>query len=327
MNRLITPIIFVILFALLSACAANQPATAQPEPTQAVPTQVAPDPTAAPAKIEVTDSQGNTVVLEKPAERIISLAPSNTEIVFALGAGAQMVGRDTFSDFPAEALDVKDIGGGFAALDMESIVALSPDLVLAADITAPEQIQALADLGVLVVTIPNPIQIEDIFPNLLLVGKLTGRDSQAQALVASLTERLNAVDQKIASVSERPIVFYEIDGTDPKAPWTIGPGSFGDALILRAGGENAAKSLESPWGQLSLEQLLVVNPDIILLGTFTWGGVTPDQVAARAGWDGLAAVQAGKVFSFDDNLVSRPGPRIVDGLEEMAKFFHPDLFK
>ena len=282
---------------------------------------------AAEEPIIITDGLGNTVELAGPAQRIVSLAPSNTEILFAVGAGEQVVGRDSFSDYPEAAFEIADIGGGFAELDMETIISLEPDLVLAADITAPEQIQALTDVELTVFALTNPVDIEGMYANLRTVAALTGHTEATEDLIVSLEERVTAVSDKIATVEEKPLVFYEIDGTDPNAPWTTGEGTFVDTLINMAGGQNVAAVLEGSWIQISIEELIVQDPELILLGDALWGGVTPESVAAREGWGDLTAVSNNNVHPFDDNLVSRPGPRLVDGLEEMAAFLHPDLFE
>jgi iron complex transport system substrate-binding protein len=127
-------------------------------------------------------------------------------------------------------------------------------------------------------------------------------------------------------VTQRPKVFYELDSTDPNAPYTAGAGTFIDTLIGMAGGDNVGQALGSQYGQLSLEKLLVENPDVILLGDSAYGA-TPESVAGRPGWEALAAVKDQRVYPFDDNLVSRPGPRLVDGLEAIARLLHPELFK
>ena len=132
--------------------------------------------------------------------------------------------------------------------------------------------------------------------------------------------------QKIAGVAERPLVFYELDSTDVNAPYTAGPGTFIDTLISAAGGVNLGSKLSGSWVQISTEELIAQDPAIIVLGDYTWGGVTPEMVLARPGWEALSAVKNKRVFTFDDNLVSRPGPRMVDGLEAMAKLLHPELF-
>jgi iron complex transport system substrate-binding protein len=166
-----------------------------------------------------------------------------------------------------------------------------------------------------------------MYTNLETVARLTGHETETAGLVESLKARVAAVDEKILPISSRPTVFYELDATtDPTKPYTAGPGSFVDLLIARAGGINVGAELQSQWPQISLEQLVVANPAIILLGDAAYGE-TPEKVAQRSGWGTLAAVQTAQVFPFDDNLVSRPGPRLVDGLEAIAKLLHPGVFK
>jgi iron complex transport system substrate-binding protein len=276
--------------------------------------------------IELTDGLGRMVTIELPIERVISLAPSNTEIIYAVGAGDLLVGRDAFSDYPEAVLEVSDIGGGWGELDIETILTLEADLVLASGLTAPEQIQSLEDLGITVFAVPNPTDLKAMFDNLQTVALITGNEAQTENLVADLRARVAVVEEKVAGIEERPSIFYELDSTDPNAPWTSGPGTFMDTMINMAGGSNIGAVLEGAWAQINLEELIVQDPDIILLGTWLYGGITPENVAERAGWETLTAVQEGRVYAFDDNLVGRPGPRLVDGLEALAEFLHPELF-
>ncbi len=276
----------------------------------------------------ITDGSGRTVTLTLPVQRIVSIAPSNTEMLFATGAGSQVVGRDTYSDYPPEAKNTAaDIGGGFTALNMELILSKKPDVVLASPLTPPEQIADLDKAGLRVYVLPNPQSFDDLYTNLQTVGKLTGHEKEAAALADSLKARVQAVVTKVAPVSSRPVVYYELDATDPNAPYTSGPQTFVDLLIRTAGGVNFGGYLKGEWVQISVEQILARQPDMIVLGDNTYGGVTPEQVKARAGWETLNAVRQDKIFTFDDNTVSRPGPRLVDGLEAMAKLLHPGLFK
>jgi iron complex transport system substrate-binding protein len=316
----------LLIIVLLTACApANTTATsASVELTEA---PAAAPTTPAEKPVTLTDQRGQEFQFEQPVQRIVSLAPSNTEILFAVGAGNQVVGRDTYSDYPAEASAVADIGGGFGALDTETILASTPDLVLAANLTPAEQIQPLEDLGLNVFVLGNPTDLPGMYENLRTVAAMTGHLEETEILITSLEERVTVVKEKLSGVTERPLVLYEIDGTDPNAPWVPGPGTFVDTLLSMAGGNNMSASLEGTWIQVSLETIIEMNPEIIMLGDAQWGGVTPEMVEARGGWDALTAVQEGKVYPFDDNLVSRPGPRMVDGLEALAKFLHPDLFE
>lgn len=270
------------------------------------------------------DGLDRSIVLDGPAQRVVSLAPSNTEILFAVGAGAQTVGRDEFSDYPPEAASLPSVGGSMGQYSAEAIVALKPDLVLAAEINAPELVKQLEDLGLTVFYLKNPKTLEEMYGNLEIVGRLTGQD--AAPLVESLKKRVQTVDEAILPLSSRFSVFYEIDATDPAKPYTYGPGSFGDLLIERAGGYNIAHELSDPYPQMSLEQIVVANPSFILLGDSMWG-TTAEDVKARPGWESIYAVQSGQILPIDDNLISRPGPRLVDGLEALVELLRPGLLK
>ncbi len=326
----------LIIFAgLLSACAptvAPQPTTApKVEPTTApAPTAVptaAPTATAVPDQsITLIDGLKREVKLAQPAQRIISIAPSNTELLFAVGAGAQVIGREEMSDYPAEAKAIESIGSVFGKLNTEAIVALKPDLILAAEINPAEQVKTLEDLGLTVYYLSNPLDFAGLTANINIIGALTGRTAEADQLSQSIEARYKAVIDKVATASDKPTVFYEIDATDPTKPYTTGPGTFIDKLIDLAGGVNIGRALKDQFAQISSEELVKVNPDLIVLGDALYG-VTAESVAQRAGWDKLAAVKNNAVFTFDDNLASRPGPRLIDGLEAFAKLIHPELFK
>ncbi|MDH5508275.1 MAG: ABC transporter substrate-binding protein, partial [Anaerolineae bacterium] len=246
-------------------------------------------------------------------------------ILFAIGAGGQMVGRDMFSDYPPEALALADVGGSYGEMNTEAIVALQPDLVLAAEIHTPDQVQALEDLGLTVFYLANPATLEGLYENIAVVAQLAGRSAEAETLVAGLKARVTAVDEALAGVEDIPSVFYELDGSDPNAPWTAGAGTFIDTLIARAKGSNIGGVLQGSYAQFSIEQLVLQDPAVILLGDAVYG-VTPELVAGRQGWEGLSAVANGQVLAFDDNLVSRPGPRLIDGLEALAALLHPEAF-
>lgn len=322
-------LLMTLLITLLAACApqatATQSAATEAAATEAPATQAATEqPIDTP--LTLTDGLGREVTLNGSAQRIVSLAPSNTEILFAVGAGDQVVGRDEFADFPEEAKTVESVGGSMGQYSTEAILALEPDLVLAAEINPPELVKQLEDLGLTVYYLKNPLTLEEMYGNLEIVGQLTGND--VSELVDSLKARVAAVDEKIAAVTEKPVVFYEIDASDASKPFTYGPGTFGDLLITRAGGTNlsAEAGIRDPYPQISLEQIVATDPDLIVLGDSMWG-ITPEAVKARAGWENITAVQEDRIFPFDDNLVSRPGPRLVDGLEQLAKLLHPELFE
>lgn len=296
--------LITLLISVLTACSSLSPAS---------------------GNLTFTDGLGREVKLNGPAQRVVSMAPSNTEILFAIGAGNQVVGRDTLSDFPEEAKKLPDIGSTFDALNTEQIVSLEPDLVLAAEINTPEQVKQLQDLGLTVYYLKNPLTLEEMYGNLEIVAQLTGHEKEAATLIDSLKKRVAVVDEKIAPISSRPNVFYELDATDPAKPYTAGRGTFITQLIERAGGHNIAADLDG-YPQISLEQVVAADPAFIVLGDARYG-VSAETIAQRPGWENLSAVKNGKVLPFNDDLVSRPGPRLVDALEALAKLLRPELFQ
>jgi iron complex transport system substrate-binding protein len=326
--------LFLTVGLLLSACGPE--ATAAPasdqnlEPaTVTEPTEAPmPEPTEEPAPemMTFTDDLGHEIELEGYPQAIISLSASTTEILFAIGAGSQVVGRDEYSVYPDEALEVTSIGAMWEELPAEAILALEPDLVVAAQIISEDQVQALRDLGLNVYWQANPISYEALWENLRDFAKLTGHEDEAEALIADLEARVQAVQEKTATVTEYPSVFYELDATDPSNPWTAGSGTFIDYIISQAGGSNAASALEGDYAQISSEQLIAVNPDIILLADAPYG-TTPESVAERPGWDVITAVKENALYPIDPNMMSVPGPRLVNALEATARLVHPELFE
>jgi len=311
---------------LLSAC--NFTPLAAPEPTSTEPVLPATE-TATIPTLTLTDGLDRIVTLSGPPQRIISLTPATTEILFAIGAVDQIVGRDAFSDHPAEALALPDVGGSYGEYSQEAIVALQPDLVIAGGINPPELVASLESLGLTVFFLANPTSIDDMYTALSTLATLTYNEGNDITLIESLQARVAAVDEKIATISDYPTVYYELDATDPTLPYTAGragPTNFVTPLIERAGGVNIGSGLESEWASISLEQLIVADPYIIILGDSIYGE-TPEKVAARTGWSVLSAVQSGRIYPFNDSLVTRPGPRLVDGLEALARLLHPELFE
>ncbi|MHC1782670.1 MAG: ABC transporter substrate-binding protein [Anaerolineaceae bacterium] len=276
--------------------------------------------------IGLTDSLGRKIELAGPAQKIISMAPSNTEILFAIGASGQVIGRDSFSDYPEEAKLVEEVGGLTGSYNLEKITSLQPDLVLLAEINSVDLVDSLEKLNLKVFYLQNPKDYDGLYQNIETVGLLTGKEKEAGDLVESMQKKVKTIQTKMVDVKTPLKVYYELDGTDPTRPWTTGPGTYMDLMIQTVGGENVGMNLSSEWAQISQEEILVQNPDVILLGDGVYG-VTPEMVSGRPGWSAITAVKNGRVEMFDDNLVSRPGPRMVDGLEMLARILHPDVMK
>lgn len=311
-------LLLTLVLLLSSACSPAATPTIEAAPT-AVPA------TAQAAAQTITDDLNRTISVKVPVRRIVTLGPSIVESLFALGAEDQIAGREEFSTYPPAAQEIPSIGSLFGSLPAEAILALEPDLVIAPEIISPEQLAALEGLGLTVYYQTNPTTFDELYQNLRELAVLTGRESAAESLVADLAERVQAAQSAIAGQEARPRVFYELDATDPENPYTTGAGTFIDTLIGMAGGENIGTALDSAYAQISSEQILLADPQIILLADAEFG-ITPESVAARPGWANLQAVQDGAIYPFDSNLGSIPGPRLVDGLETMARLFHPEAF-
>ena len=318
------PLFALLIVLSLAACA---PAAVEAPAAPALVEEAAPAVEEAPEvePIVLTDGLGREVTLESPAQAIISLAPSNTELLYGVDAGDQVIAREDFSNYPEAALELPSIGNT-QEYNLEMIVSLQPDLVLAADVNAPEQIKAIEDLGIVVFQIANPVDLEGLYENMRTVAALTGHEEETEAWIEAAKLRVTAVEETIAQAESTPTIFYELDATDPTKPWTSGSGTFIDTLITMAGGANIGAAMDTPWAQYSQEELIIQDPEIILLGDAMWG-VSPEMVAERPGWAQITAVVEGRVLPFNDDLVSRPGPRLIDGLEALAQVIHPELFE
>jgi len=272
----------------------------------------------------LTDSRGQGVQVPREVRHIVSLAPSNTEIAFALGLGDRVVGVTEFCDYPEEAKKIEKVGGFMMDLNLEKIVSLAPDLVLAME-GVPEVVAKLEEVGITVLVL-HPTDLESIYHTIELVGQAAGAEEAAQDLIALMREKVEGVTTGIGGAAERPKVFYELDATDPAKPYTAGRNTWHDQFIRLAGGVNIAGEVDTQWVQFSTEEIISQDPAIILLGDANFG-VTADDVAQRPGWQVITAVRNGAVYPIDDNLISRPGPRVVEGIEALAGTIHPELFK
>jgi iron complex transport system substrate-binding protein len=275
------------------------------------------------APIAVTDDAGRTVRFARPPARVISLAPSHTEVMYALGAEDRLAAVNEWSDYPPAARTKPQVRGVRPSL--EQIVALRPDLILLVggmgDLLAQFEANGMPAL------VLAPRNLEDTYRDIELLGVVVGASDRARAVTKAMRDRVAAVRDRVAG-TRRPRVFYEVDGTDSVRPFTVGPASFIHELLELAGGQNVAGAAKGVWPQLSLEQLLKADPEIIILGDAVAvnNPQTPEMVMRRPGWDRVTAVRRRSIRVVDGNLVSRPGPRIVEGLEALARLIHPDRF-
>ena len=314
--------LFLALSLVLPACGQGASATAQPSSAAASPSSTPEPVTSYP--LTLTDDAGREVTLAADPQRIVSLAPSNTEIACALDSCDELVGVTDFDAFPPEVSEVEDVVV-FAHVDVEKVVAAEPDLVLAAgnELTPTAVIDQLTEAG-LTVLVLYPESLEEVYADIELVGEALDAQVAARDLVDHMRTRVEAVEEAVAG-ADRPRTFYEVsifEGTI----FTAGEGSFIASLIDTAGGDPITGDPSST--AIAIEDLVAADPELILLGDAAYDAtITPESVAARQGWGGMTAVRDGHILPMpQDVLITRPGPRIVDGLEALAQAIHPDRF-
>ncbi len=265
------------------------------------------------------DDEGTTVTIARAPERIISLAPSVTETLFALGEGSRIVGVTTSDDYPPAATSLPQVAS-YSGVEMEKVVAARPDLVIAwKGITSVSDIARLRSLGYPVVVL-YATTLPAVFADIVLVGDATGEAGPATALAGQLSAEASAITAAVA-VEPRPRVFYELDAT--KSIYTPAPDDFTTDMIRRAGGDPITSGVAGVYS-ISLERLVAADPQVIVLGDASYG-TTASIVAARPGWAGMTAIRDHAVRPVDDTIVTRPGPRIVEGLAALARAIHPGV--
>lgn len=274
--------------------------------------------------VKVVDDFEREITITYPLKAIVSLAPSITEMVCATDACSKLVGVDAYSNYPESVGELEEIGGFTGELALEKILELNPDLVIAAEISAPEQLKSIEDLGIPVYQVKNPTDLESMPDLFRKFGELLGESERMEEVAEDFETRLATI-RELLKDAKAVSVFYEIDGSDPSSPWTTGSGTFIDSLITEAGGKNIAAEMEGEWLQVSVEFLIETDPETIVLGDANYG-VTPEIVSEREGWAELSAVKNSAILPVDSDIFSRPGPRIIDALETLTPFLHPALF-
>jgi iron complex transport system substrate-binding protein len=319
--------VLALPIALLAACAggASQGPTIPPDATGSV----APAATGTPAAsasavaafpVKVTDDEGTSVEIAEEPETIVSLTPAVTETLFALGVGDRVAGRanDVYL-YPPEAAPIPDVAS-FDAVDIEKIVSLEPDVVIAGGnfFTPQEAIDQLRSLDIPVVVV-YASSVETALDDIELIGQSVGRSEESRAITDRIRTEFDAVEAAVGGMP-RPRVYYEIDATG--AFYAPSDKSFLAEMIDLAGAEPITTGSPDKY-DIAAERLLEADPELILLADAAFG-VTPEQVAARPGWDVITAVRNGDVRPIDDQTITRPGPRLFQGLQLLAATIHPD---
>ena len=320
MNRKSLSILaFAIALALaLSACAPTeapspsvQP-TAEPTPTAAPTDEVVAEPTSAPEVTILTDMVGRQVELPAQVETVVSLASSNTEILYAIGAGDMLIGRDSYSDYPEEVADVAVVGD-FNGPNIEAIAEAQPDVVLASSLLEVV-INQLTDLGITVFC-TEASDYEGIYTSIKLIGTICGKTEEASALCEQMRETIDAV-HAAAATENQPTVYYVMSFGE-YGEWSGGPGSFINTAIELAGGIPVTKDMGETWVNPSIEQVIELDPDIILLSSL----YTIEDLSAANGYADMRAVKEGNVYLVNPDLVELPGPRIAEAVTTFGEIF------
>jgi iron complex transport system substrate-binding protein len=309
MKHNVRKLIILLLLALLLTLSSCTPRKEIAEPGSGVPGET-PQSGEASDRLTVTDLLLRQVKVPEKVERIVSLTSSNTETLYAIGAGERIAGRDEYSYYPEEAKQIPVVGG-YNGPNIEAIVASDADVVFASTKLQRDVIDKLESAGICVVA-SEAGTFEDIPKSIELIASVCGLKQNGEDLVASMRERIEAVAAR-ADSENKPSVYFIMSYGD-QGDWTSGPGSFINSMIELAGGECVTADGPVPWINYSMEQLVERDPDILLLSSY----FTVDEIKEANGYRELTAVRNGNVYTVDADLISRPGPRIVESLESIA---------
>jgi iron complex transport system substrate-binding protein len=265
----------------------------------------------------VVDDLGRLVAINGTPQRIISLAPSNTEILFALGLGDRVVGVTAYCDYPPEAQDKEKVGDYYGP-DIEKIIALQPDLILATDFHRFDLIPALEQQGFAVFAVA-PQTLEDVLESIQKIGEITGKDAEASQLVSGMRTKIEEIEGQTKELQQKPRVLY-MTWHDPM--WTVGGSTWIDDLINIAGGVNIFSQNFEGGAMVQIEWVVLLNPEIIITSewSYDWALNATELASTNAS-------QTGRIYTFDDDLAQRPGPRLLEGLDWFAYLIHPEIFE
>ena len=296
--------VLLLALAVLAACGSTSGSSSAASPSG--------------GPITLTDDSGHQVTLTSPAKRVVSLAPANTEMAFAIGAGDKLVAGTSYDDYPAAAKKLPKVGG-FSTPSIEKIVSFQPDLVLATGGIQASLRTKLENLGVKVFVI-DPSTFDGVYTDLIDLGKLTGTSARATTVVTAMKQRAATIEQKVAGLA-KPAVFVEIYS---KPLMTAGTGTYIDNMVTLAGGTNIGDAAGKGFPTYSEEVLFKDDPPVYIATTGSMQ--SPGQIARRSGYNRLQAVKDGHVYVIDQNFLDRPGPRLIDGLQALAEAIHPEAF-
>jgi iron complex transport system substrate-binding protein len=295
-------------------------------PVAPSPTTVPIQPTATPEIVTITDDLGRTITLNTVPQRIVSMAPSVTEMLFAIGAENRVVGVTAYCNYPAEADALPEIGGFSASsISVEAIVGLQPDLVIAGSANQQSVVEQLEELELPVVVLA-PDSFDAVYGSIRTVGTLTGNNSEAEQVVSSMRRRVAAVTDVVATIpaAERPTVYWEVFN-DPLM--TSGPQTFIGQMIELVGATNIFADASEDYPTISSEAVIERDPEVIIGPASQEQPLTVAALSERPGWSVIEAIREERVYTLDGDMLSRPGPRLADAIEALAQTLYPEAFK
>lgn len=273
--------------------------------------------------LTLTDSVGNEITLETAPATIVSMVPSNTEILFELGLGDAIVGVNDYDDYPAEALKKEKIGG--QDFNVEKIVSMNPEIVFAHESglgKGKEGLQQIRDAGIPVFVVKNAVSFEETYTTIETIGQATGKTVEAEKIITDMKAKVEEVLAKLVTVDNKKTVFVE---TSPEPNiYTPGKNTFMDQMLEMIGAENIAADQED-WFMIAPEEIINRNPDVIIV-LYDYIETAVADVYARPGFDTITAIKEKAVVQVKENITSRTGPRLAEGLEEIAKAIYPEAF-
>ncbi|SOC11415.1 iron complex transport system substrate-binding protein [Ureibacillus xyleni] len=316
--------ILLLSIGIITGCGAEE--SSAPEDTTSSTTEEKENTTKDVFPVTITDDANREITIEKAPESIVSIQTSNTEIAFALGLGDKVIGVSDYCNYPAETANIQKVGG--QDINAELVLSLMPDMALVTDYhynTHPKVLQQFEDAGIEVVVVGSASSFEDVYKNIEMLGNATGTSEKAEEIIVDMKERHQAIkDKALASIKEKKRVWVEVS----PAPdiFTTGKNTFMHEMLESIQATNVAEDQEG-WVKLNEEEIVKLNPDVVITTYGYYIDNPSEQVLAREGWAEVPAVKNGEVFDVDNDTVTRPGPRLIEGVETLAELIYPETFK
>jgi iron complex transport system substrate-binding protein len=316
-------VVLLLSMVIIVGCGTQEQSTQGKESSQ---TEVVDKDNGETFPITITDDANQEVTIDKEPETIVSIQASNTEIAFALGLGDKIIGVSDYDNYPKEALEIQKVGA--QDINAELVLSLLPDMALVTDYhykTHPDVLKKFEEAGIDVIVVGGATSFEDTYSNIEMIGAATGSKSEAEEIITDMKKRLQVIKDKAAAANvDKKKVWVEVS----PAPdiFTTGQNTFMHEMLESIQATNAAEDQEG-WVKMTEEEIVKLNPDVIIT-TYGYYVENPaDAVLKREGWAEVPAIKSGNVFDVDSDTVTRPGPRLIEGVETLAELIYPEIFK